>query len=265
MLPESKLAKSQKKTITKIKGNEKLIIELRHDDECGNGHNTFAITADLYEKTKHGTWGWRAGGCLHDEIAQWAPAIAPFIKWHLCSTDGPMHYIANSMYHASSKDCWGRRKGEPRAWSTRIQFETSPGISFPMTFAVKEKLAKFLVEMRAKQQPLIIEEHAHKTDPETFGTHYTFAGYGNAWHLCPFRTRQEAEEMQSALARYNWEIMHVPTAWSEGKEPDLEAARSCAIWPEATLEDFIEEKLLARLPALMQEFKAAVEALGFEY
>lgn len=160
MLPESKLTKNQKKTVVKIKGHEKLVIKLRHDDECGNGHNTFAVTADLHEKAKNGLWVWQAGGCLHNEIAQWAPDIAPFIKWHLCSTDGPMHYIANSMYHASDKDCWGRRKG---------------------------------------------------------------------------------------------------------KEPDLEAARSCAIWPEATLEDFTEEKLLARLPALMQEFKAAVEALGFEY
>ena len=47
-------------------------------------------------------------------------------------------------------------------------------------------------------------------------------------------------------------------------EPNIEAARSCAVWPDATLEQLQDEKLLMqRLPALMQEFKKDIEALGF--
>lgn len=40
----------------------------------------------------------------------------------------------------------------------------------------------------------------------------------------------------------------------EGKEPDLKAAQYHARWYNAKLEDFTEEKLLARLPKLMDKF-----------
>lgn len=120
-----------------------LIATVRYDDECKNGHNTFAITGEA--KTKHSTCG-----CIHDDIAKHIPELAPYIKWHLVSSDGPMHYIANSMYHAKVK-------------------------------------------------------------------------------------------------------------------ANLSAARSCAVWPDAQLEDFTKEKLAARLPTLMEEFKLDVEKLGFTY
>lgn len=68
---------------------------LRFDDDCGNGHNTFSITMDSLAQHA-GAFG----GCMHDEIAQVFPEYAHLIKWHLMSTDGPMHYIANTLYHA---------------------------------------------------------------------------------------------------------------------------------------------------------------------
>lgn len=71
--------------------------KVRFDDECGNGHNTFSITGDIYIPGRRDI---EAGGCLHKEIAEHFPELAPFIKWHLCSTDGPLHYIANTVYHA---------------------------------------------------------------------------------------------------------------------------------------------------------------------
>lgn len=92
-----------------------LIATLRYDDECKNGHNTFAITCELYDraeripgeaKTKHssGKTLWLGScGCIHDDIAKHIPELAPYIKWHLVSSDGPMHYIANSMYYAKVK------------------------------------------------------------------------------------------------------------------------------------------------------------------
>jgi hypothetical protein len=39
------------------------------------------------------------------------PELAPFLKWHLCSTDGPLHYIANTRYHAGFRDGFLFREG----------------------------------------------------------------------------------------------------------------------------------------------------------
>lgn len=65
--------------------------EVHHDDRCNNGHNTFSITGEIPSEERF--------GCIHKEIAEAIPMLAPFIKWHLTSTDEPMHYIANTIYH----------------------------------------------------------------------------------------------------------------------------------------------------------------------
>lgn len=110
ILPKSKLVTNQKQTIrTKINESETLIISIRYDDECGNGYNTFAITA---EHRVNGIL--RSCGCLHDMIKEHYPALIPLLKWHLCSSDGPIHYIENTLFHAGNKDCWGYTKGQPK-------------------------------------------------------------------------------------------------------------------------------------------------------
>ena len=97
----SKLTKKQTKqyirTWTEDHKPHKLVVEVRHDDNCNNGHNSFAITADLYIGRRLDSCG-----CQHDLVVQHVPELAPFIKWHLTSTDGPMHYIANTVYHAEN-------------------------------------------------------------------------------------------------------------------------------------------------------------------
>jgi hypothetical protein len=53
---------------------------------------------------------------------------------------------------------------------------------------------------------------------------------------------------------------------SMAKEPNLEYARSTAIWPEATLEQLSDVAALeGRLPALLADFQADVEAMGLTY
>jgi len=160
--PTSKLVKCQRKQYgprfySEGKHEYRITAHVRYDDECGNGHNTFSITATTDEK-RGGQWRDYSGGCCHDEIAKHFPELAPFIKWHLVSSDGPMHYVANTVYHASSDESKGRR---------------------------------------------------------------------------------------------------------------LDFARSSAVWPDATDEDLtapgLKQRLLARLPALMAEFKAAMESLGFTF
>ena len=98
-----------------------LIATVRHDDKCGNGHNTFTITGDLYDRDRNngepsvtlstGKHRWLGScGCLHKKIAKHFPQLAPLIKWHLTSTDEPMHYIENSLYWAGKR---GYCDGEP--------------------------------------------------------------------------------------------------------------------------------------------------------
>lgn len=156
---ESKLTKHQVKTygpkvFTEHGSQFCIVAKVRYDDECGNGHNSFAITATISERCGN-QWRDYCGGCCHEEISKHFPKLAPLIKWHLCASDGPMHYVANTVYHAGNRQ--------------------------------------------------------------------------------------------------------------------LDAARHCAIWPEATDEQLCSEPeelkrlLLERLPALLEEFKTAIESLGFTF
>jgi hypothetical protein len=95
---------------------------VRYDDECGNGYNSFSITGEIWRCTESGK---RTGrdcetcGSIHDHIKKHFPELAPFIKWHLTSSDGPMHYMANTLYHAGDKDSNGLKKGEFRQMKDR--------------------------------------------------------------------------------------------------------------------------------------------------
>ena len=167
MYPELKNNRKQeiKKTGYKADGT-KVVATIRHDDRCGNGHNTFSITADVWYPEDIRKREPSCCGCCHNDVAEAIPELEPYLKWHLCSTDGPMHYVANTVYLAGDRDCWG-----------------TPG----------------------------------------------------------------------------------------DKVRQLKAARSVAIWPDATDEELsappeeLEAALMARLPQLMKDFKEAVESLGLEY
>lgn len=94
---------SERRTAT-VDGEKVLMhAEIRFDDECHNGHNSFAITGHgWYDHFKARDWDF--GGCCHEMIAEVFPELEPLIQWHLVSSDGPMHYIANTLYHASKRD-----------------------------------------------------------------------------------------------------------------------------------------------------------------
>jgi hypothetical protein len=235
-LPPSILTKNQKKTFRKELSNGDVIIAtVRYDDECGNGHNSFSITGELYDRdyirgessVQNSKGKKRFGGscgCLHDEIAKHFPELAPLIKWHLVSSDGPMHYVANTIFQASDRDHRGLLAGEKRQ----------------------------LVNGRTKQ-PVWERVMRDGTGQEVSG------GSGN-W--------QDSAEKPTETLTAAWEPVWVV---GEGKARELDHARSSAVWPEATDAELMQDRealtaaLLARLPALMVEFKAAVESLGFTY
>lgn len=223
-MPASKLVKEQKKTYGPVEYAENgrtysIKATVRHDDQCGNGHNSFSITGEIKE---YFAGGWRDDrcGCIHEDIAKHFPQLATVIKWHLTSTDGPMHYVANTVYQAGERDHWGLLKGEFRQHTSRGPNQNGGVEGVPnWVLELPERSARDVYSM-TKPEPVTVQWKA-----------YGMTG--------------------------------------EGKERELDAARSSAVWPDATDEDLtapgLEARLMERLPALMTEFKAAVESLGFEY
>lgn len=246
-------------------------VTIRWDDECGNGHNSFAITASVWTRESRRQGDIAAGGCLHDDIAKVFPELAHLTKWHLVSSDGPMHYIGNTLYHAGDRDCWGRTKGQPSIYETWL-YEPKAFIGHKVSDELERVLKAFeTVNLRDQFRWLEVVEVPHAGGGErTYSPKYTFKGYPvSMWGLCPFDTQKRAQEWSSLLTNGTYKLRKVPVAWSEGKPRELENARRSAIWPDATDEQLClpKEELIklldARLPALMAEFRAAVEAAGF--
>jgi hypothetical protein len=126
---KSVLTKNQKKTFSKVfkeNGRNYIIYAtVRYDDECGNGHNSFSITGEIWKATESGQKTGRdleAGGCIHDEVAKHFPHLAHAVPFHLCSSDEPMHYTANTVYLAGNRDHNGLLKGEFK------QFKNKAGV-----------------------------------------------------------------------------------------------------------------------------------------
>lgn len=262
-LPASKLVKDQKIDkgplfYTEHGKRYRITAHIRYDDQFVNGHNSFSITADISEGGR-----WSASGCCHEEVAKHFPELAPFIKWHLFDASGPMHYIANTVYHAGDKDYHGCKAGEPLAFDLAVKFN-----GFPMLWRGDQKFIKWLKEGHDVTDGEVIAIY-HDDKTMKFGPKYTIGHYtAEKWHDCPFDTEAEALEF-IASARLGYTIKSIATQWGEGKERDLDAARSCAVWPDATDEDLtapgLEKRLVDRLPALILEFKTAMETLGFIY
>jgi hypothetical protein len=95
-------------SITVESGNEKTVIKFRLNDECGNGHEDFSLTADIYERrTPTSPWRESGGGCCHEHIltlrpllpAHIARGLRAFTALHLSDSEGcPMHAASNAFY-----------------------------------------------------------------------------------------------------------------------------------------------------------------------
>lgn len=172
---------------------EVIVAKARYDDGCGNGHNTFAITADIYSRDRipgettilfNGKTYWNyAGGCCHYEVSQAFPELAPLIKFHLWNSDQPMHYIANALYWAGHKGWRDGKKDSP------------PNLEFLKS---------------------------------TVG-----------WGLLPGETDEKLSDYLYSDAR--------GFTWNDQKSKDLESL------------------LIDRSEGIMEEFKKAVESIGFVY
>jgi hypothetical protein len=269
MVHRNQTWKSTARPISGYGTNGQITVTIRFDDECKNGHQSFSITADVVTDESRRRKDIAAGGCLHEDIAAVFPELAPLIKWHLVSTDGPMHYLGNTLYHAGDRDYNGRRAGEPATHRTVIYFADSH-VSHP----ISDKLAAFIQDRTAQHAGefrVIALSHPDNGKPGKyqFDPKYTFVGYGEKWHECPFDDETTAQQWALALNTGSYHFERIVTSRSEGKPRDLDAARNAACWPEATDEelsadrDTLKAELESRLPALIAEFRADMERIGF--
>ncbi len=241
--------------------------EVRFDDNCRNGHNTFAVTADIRDSRYRGTRGEIAGGCCHDEIAAAFPELAPLIRWHLTSSDAPLHYLANTIYLAGNRDHWGKLAGEPRQWETFVQFGDNPIKHKPGSKFVKWLESCVPVHGEARFDFEVLQ-YDHDIGGKKY-TKYTFGGFADKWHECPFDDEQQALDFLCALQTCNPKFIKIATAWGEGKARDLDAARRAAIWPDASdaelsaEPDVLKAALAKRHAHLMANFKADMLGAGF--
>lgn len=233
---------------------------VRFDDNCKNGHCTFSISGSAGD----------SAGQITDVIEFAFPELRTVTKWHLTSTDGPMHYAANAVYLAGDRDYNGRCAGEPSAFEFGVRFN-----GVPVTHRIKKPLYEFLKERaitsgwkESQKNPTLlvrslrradrlfqvfpIAHEERKVETYKYAPHYSIVGYpATKWHECPFSDKTEAEEFCAALNTCTVEFVQVPTAWSEGKARELDSAGRAAIWPEAT-----DGQMSTEPPVL----KAALEA-----
>ena len=174
-------------------------------------------------------------GCDHNKIAEKVPELAHLIKWHFMTSKGPMHYFSNTMYHANELDYNGELKGEFTRYKINVMANIANNNSFirvySSAFMYENRQKSINLELSNKKQLKLLEE------------------------FCSVLTVQYK---QVKINDFN--------SMSEGKESDLKAARSCAIWPDANLYQLRDRNLLEkRLPKLKEDFIKDIESdlLGF--
>jgi len=269
-LPVSVLVRKQTKEFTKLIHNGKghINVEIRWDDECGNSHNSFAITGAVYSHpTSENNRYCDTCGCIHEEIEKYFPEFKHLIKWHLASSDNPMYYIENTTYFARDRTHEGVEIGGAVAFDTKLKFE-----QIPFTFKEQSKGFWEFLESVGDFKNIEVEDIKYDgQDKYNFSDHYSFTGFikeneAGKWYRAPFKDKERAKEFLEALQSYKYSFVETPIKWCEPVEPNLKNARACAIWEDATLEQLRDrEALLNRLPSLMKKFKKDIEKLGFIY
>ena len=256
------LVKNQKKNINVTVKNSKLYpefngktlkIQIRYDDECGNGHNYFSITGSC-----GGNYG--ISGCIHDFIVEQKPDLKKYLKWHLMGSDQPMHYIANTMYHVKKV----KKNTIVRHYDKVLKFE-----NYPFTFKLTKEIKEFLNTYKTGKKIKIYTLPYDGSDSYNFSDNYTFIkpkkDATKKWYNNMFNDENKALEFKQALENIPFEIVKTISSYEDEKKPGLKAARNSAIWANARLSDFTEEKLKARLPKLLKDFKKDIEKIGFIY
>ena len=203
-----------------------LVAYIRWDDSCRNGHNSFfsrvISVLDGAKVTARNLYDSEDCAASVGALPRVPAHIYALARWNNCSSDGPMHYLANTCYLAGDRDCHGLRKGERRQIVNGRTGEPAWRLAF-----VDERDGTVM----ENAPPTYVDGHMPPAAPRA--------------------------------AYVPWERI------GEGKARELDAARRVAIWPEATDEELtapdLREKLIARLPGLLVQFRAELETYGIPW
>lgn len=107
-MKKSILVKSQVKTFRKkiVPSYNELVVKVSFDDHCGNGHNTFNISAEIHRKGEY------FDGADRRLVGRHFPELRGLNGWCGMTSEGPLYYIGNTTYIAGNRDCNGLLKGE---------------------------------------------------------------------------------------------------------------------------------------------------------
>jgi len=130
-----------------IGDGERMQVYVRYSRYGGKKHASFAVTAEIRRGRKVD-----ACGCLHDEIREHFPELAPLLRFHLLDDTGPLHYIANTTYwarqgeldHARKSACW------PDATEAQLLSETALTARLP---ALLNEFRAMLAETGMNMEP----------------------------------------------------------------------------------------------------------------
>lgn len=170
-------------TARRTKGRESFVVEIRFDDNCKNGHMYFAVTGILYVNGRD-----ECGGSCHELVVKWFPELAPLIRWHLVSTDGPMFYFANTTYHVD-------QHGPTHAW---VYYQGAI-VSDPLRIGddgVKERLLGY-VKASVAQRAVGVEGYRVQWDEKTSKTRNL--GYARHSAVWPEATEEQLCASKEAL------------------------------------------------------------------
>lgn len=131
-----------------------IIAKVRFNDECGNGHNTLSVTGELYNsahfcgepsvENSKGKKRWLGScGCIHEELIEHFPDLREAILFHGCTTDGPLYYLENTLYHAL-------QHGPTHAWVYYLGKRASDPLGLG-DYDEKKRLLGYFTEFDAKK------------------------------------------------------------------------------------------------------------------
>lgn len=128
--------------------------------KLGNQSPYFTITVDSYTHNHH----MYAAGCQHDLVEKyWPKSLAPYVKWHLTHTEGPMYYIENGLFHLEDNNPdyfkstvkWGTVEGDKDHEEHLNQVISMIKIAHDLE---SEKFKKWLAKDQANEMKPYLEE-----------------------------------------------------------------------------------------------------------